>query len=159
MLSAIGSPSNNQDFGRSLVVYDEETFLLGCGQRFRWDWDGGAFGEPYTMLVHDPGSRGKDETHSYCAVLGRPSTWPNPSQGHTSIQYNLDAKQPVAIDVYDVHGRLVRTLLRTEQEAGSHVVTWEGKNEMGEDVAEGVYLARLRGGRSTSSKKIVISGR
>jgi flagellar hook assembly protein FlgD len=49
----------------------------------------------------------------------------------------------VELGVYDVNGRLVRSLLHGAREAGSYQITWDGHDESGHTVAAGVYYARL----------------
>ncbi|UCH83465.1 MAG: T9SS type A sorting domain-containing protein [Candidatus Latescibacterota bacterium] len=65
---------------------------------------------------------------------------PNPFNPSTTIRYSLDDRQTVSIRVYDVAGRLIRTLINEERPAGVQKVVWHGRNDNGERVASGVYL-------------------
>ena len=76
------------------------------------------------------------------------SNYPNPFNPETWIPYQLSAESDVTVEVYDVHGRLVRAFNLGMQPAGSYVtkeraVYWNGENEAGERVASGVYFYRL----------------
>ena len=75
--------------------------------------------------------------------------YPNPFNPETWIPYQLSAESDVTVEVYDVHGRLVRVFDLGMQPAGSYLtkdraVYWNGKNEAGERVASGVYFYRLK---------------
>ncbi len=81
---------------------------------------------------------------------------PNPFNPATAIRYELAAPGTVALRVYDVRGRLVRTLVDASQSAGPHAVTWDGRDDGGRPAASGVYFYRLDAGRSVLSKKMVL---
>ena len=63
----------------------------------------------------------------------------------------------VSVKVFDVAGRLVRTLLEDDRAAGTvHRVTWDGRNDAGESVSSGVYFYRLVANDFTQTKKMVL---
>jgi hypothetical protein len=68
---------------------------------------------------------------------------PNPFGPETSIRYTLAAPSDVALRVFDVTGREVRTLVKAEQSPGSYAFTWRGEDRSGRPVASGVYFFRL----------------
>ncbi len=70
---------------------------------------------------------------------------PNPFNPDTRLVFELPAAGSVRMEVYDILGRRVRTLLRAELGAGVHSVRWHGRNQAGRPVASGVYIARLSG--------------
>jgi hypothetical protein len=65
---------------------------------------------------------------------------PNPFNPATTIAYSLAGRSNVAIRVYDVAGRVVRTLVDGEVEAGEHVLVWVGTTDSGKHAASGVYF-------------------
>ncbi len=69
---------------------------------------------------------------------------PNPFNPRTTIRYELAAAGEVRLDVYDLAGRRVRTLVNGRQEAGPQRVVWDGRDDAGRPGATGVYLVRLR---------------
>ena len=83
---------------------------------------------------------------------------PNPFNPKTNISYAVPGVAPVALAVYDVSGRLVRTLVSVpSHDAGTHSVLWDGRDERGAEVAAGVYFARLTvDARSASSKMVLL---
>ncbi|HPU85958.1 MAG TPA: FlgD immunoglobulin-like domain containing protein [Candidatus Latescibacteria bacterium] len=68
---------------------------------------------------------------------------PNPFNPATTIRFDLPADGFVTLAVYDISGRLVRTLAEGNTGAGVHGVVWDGRDGNGRDVASGVYLVRL----------------
>jgi flagellar hook assembly protein FlgD len=81
---------------------------------------------------------------------------PNPFRQSTTIRYALPKAMPVQLTVYDVTGRTVRTLLNGVQLAGEGAVTWDGRNESGTQVGDGVYLYRLEAGGTDLTRKMII---
>jgi hypothetical protein len=69
--------------------------------------------------------------------------YPNPFNPATTIRFTLDRDAETSLKVYDVHGRLVRTLLDSYVAAGEREVAWNGKDDAGKGVASGVYFLRL----------------
>lgn len=85
------------------------------------------------------------------------SNRPNPFSLETSIRYGLPASAPVRLAIYDVSGRLVRTLLDGDHRpAGAHEVAWNGRDERGMPAAAGVYFARIVAAGAESTRKIVL---
>ncbi|UCH85099.1 MAG: T9SS type A sorting domain-containing protein [Candidatus Latescibacterota bacterium] len=82
---------------------------------------------------------------------------PNPFRSKTTISFDLPSSGFARLAVYDVRGRLVRTLMEGPQAAGSGVRNWEGYTNAGVRAPVGVYFVRLETGGSVSrSRKIVL---
>jgi hypothetical protein len=81
---------------------------------------------------------------------------PNPFNPTTAIRFSLASRENVTVAVYDLSGRLVRTLLKGARETGNHVVTWDGRDNAGTNVASGVYFYRLDAGKFSDTKKMVL---
>jgi hypothetical protein len=69
--------------------------------------------------------------------------FPNPFRAQASVRFRLDESAAVRIDVFDVAGRRVRTLLDRHLPRGNHIVDWDGTDAGGRALAAGVYLTRL----------------
>jgi hypothetical protein len=69
--------------------------------------------------------------------------FPNPASARTALSYALPTAARVRLQIFDVRGRLVRTLTDGQQEAGYHEAFWNGTGAGGRRVALGMYLARL----------------
>ena len=75
----------------------------------------------------------------------------------TDISYYLSIGQNnITLEIYDALGRSVKTLASGAKAAGNHSVTWNGDNDNGEPLANGIYLCVLKAGDNKASKKITL---
>jgi len=81
---------------------------------------------------------------------------PNPFGTETEIAFSLPRGGPATVSVFDVTGRLVKTLAGGDLAAGTHRVVWDGTDETGRSVASGVYWSVLRSGTLRESRKMVL---
>jgi hypothetical protein len=82
---------------------------------------------------------------------------PNPARGACCFRLTLEAPGEVAIDVFDVTGRRVRSLRPGWRDAGVSEVRWNGRDDAGAPVAAGVYLARVgRGARRAEARVALV---
>jgi cytochrome c peroxidase len=81
---------------------------------------------------------------------------PNPFNPTTTIRFALPDTRDVQLHIYDVTGRLVRTLASGPMLAGRHVLSWDGTDENDNRVASGVYLYKLIAGHDTDQKKMIV---
>ena len=72
------------------------------------------------------------------------------------LGFELGERSPARIRIYDVTGRLVRSLLDEKLEAGPHTVVWDGRNERGHRLSSGVYLYRLETPGFSAARQLVI---
>ena len=72
--------------------------------------------------------------------------YPNPFNPLTTLRFDLPVGGRVRLAVYDVAGRLLRTLLDVDLPAGSHTAVWDGRDSVGRSLASGSYFARLQAG-------------
>ena len=82
---------------------------------------------------------------------------PNPFNPRTTIAWDLPRRGQVRIAVYDLRGRLVRTLLDGQAEAGSHRTVWDGQDRHGRAAAAGIYFVRLSGAAGDRTRKMVLA--
>jgi hypothetical protein len=93
---------------------------------------------------------------------GLPSTYelsenyPNPFNPSTTIQYGVPRDGAVAIDIYNVMGQKIRTLVDDYRAAGRYVATWDGRDDRGYVVGSGVYFYRLTSGNTGIVKKMLL---
>ena len=90
-------------------------------------------------------------TSPHPVASGLSPNFPNPFNSSTRIAYHLATPGPVRLEIYNVLGQSVRTLVNQFQPAGSYQVPWDVRNQEGPAVAAGVYLVRLQypGGEQT----------
>ncbi len=90
------------------------------------------------------------ESHSGLPVSGI-SCSPNPCSGLTSFSYSLFETGNVIVDIYDIRGCLIETLLNEEQQAGLNSINWDASN-----MNPGIYLCRISSGTVSDTMRCVI---
>jgi len=82
---------------------------------------------------------------------------PNPFERTTAIRYDLPADERVKLTVYDVTGKVVRTLVDLpRQAAGRHSASWDGRDAAGAQAAPGVYFYRLETERQSATQRMTL---
>ena len=81
---------------------------------------------------------------------------PNPFRTGTQIRFELPVDLSVTLEIFDIAGRRVRTLVQDHFPAGSHTAAWDGADNQGRDVSAGVYLYRLRAGSFESTHRMIL---
>ena len=84
------------------------------------------------------------------------SAVPNPFNPQTMIRFSLPTAGPVTLVLYDVKGRMIRSLIDEERPAGIGEVRWDGRDQQGRSTASGTYLARLQSGDRVSVKRLML---
>ncbi len=84
------------------------------------------------------------------------SSHPNPFRATTLIRYALPAPALVGVEIFDLRGQRVRTLVNAWNVAGEHRVSWDGPDELGRPVPGGVYPCRLRAGGAVSWRRVTL---
>jgi hypothetical protein len=82
--------------------------------------------------------------------------YPNPFSDYTEITYTIDNAGHVGMRVYDQHGRLVSTLVNSNQIPGEYTVTWNGTNDSGGRLANGVYFIVMQTSENIIKKPCMI---
>ena len=82
--------------------------------------------------------------------------YPNPFNPSTTIAYAVPARGPVSVLIYDVKGRLVRTLIDEDHEPGNYTAVWNGRSGSGVEVASGIYFSEFRTGSESRVEKLAL---
>jgi len=90
------------------------------------------------------------------AAMALEQNYPNPFNPKTTIAFTLDRSGPVKLQVFDVQGRLVRTLVNEIRTAGPYRIDWDGKDNAGRTAAAGLYMYRLVAGDMVQQKKMTL---
>lgn len=106
------------------------------------------------ILIYNDGTTVTPERSGHDYMLGQ--NFPNPFNPNTTIAFSLAAGSHVEISVYDVRGRLVKTLAAGFYSAGRHAVDWDGTDMKGKPAASGIYFYRMSAGAFTDEKKLVL---
>ena len=83
-------------------------------------------------------------------------SYPNPFNATTTIIYELPAAAEVTIEIFNVLGQKIATLLDAREAAGVHSISWDGTNGSGTTVSSGVYFYRISTPSLTAEKKMVL---
>ena len=81
---------------------------------------------------------------------------PNPFNPETAIRFSLPQAEVVRLEVFDVLGQRVRILAATTLAAGTHEVKWDGRNEQGVAVGNGIYIYRLQAGDFAQVRRMLL---
>jgi hypothetical protein len=146
-------PGNSDDWAYALA-------LDGSGNVYVTGWSYGSgtdFDYATIKYVQTPGEV-KDETGN----RGKPSefnlsqNYPNPFNQSTKIEFTLSQSGFVSLNIYDLLGRRIRTLVSENLSPGYKSVFWDGKNDSGKEVSSGIYFYQLRVGDFSEAKKLVL---
>jgi hypothetical protein len=84
------------------------------------------------------------------------SNYPNPFNPETTIRYSVKETSPVTIEVYNLKGQLIRTLVNEVKTAGNYSVVWNGRDSHNQPVSSGVYFYKMNAGKYSSTKKMIM---
>jgi|GEM_PF-2721353 len=82
--------------------------------------------------------------------------YPNPFNPTTTIQYSLQSTEKVTLEVFDVLGNRITTLVSDVKNAGEHQAQWNGRDDSGQLVASGVYFYRLTTRNQVATRKMML---
>jgi hypothetical protein len=97
---------------------------------------------------------GGDPSAKFATKLDQ--NYPNPFNPTTRIEFSLKTRSHVTLRVYDVSGRLVRTLVDGVRDAGENRIDWKGINDRGANVASGVYFYKMNTKDFSDTKKMIL---
>ena len=82
--------------------------------------------------------------------------YPNPFNLSTTINYQVNKTGIVILRIYNILGKLVRTLVNREENPGYNYIKWDGKNDNNQIVTSGIYFYKLQAGTFMQSKKLIL---
>ena len=82
--------------------------------------------------------------------------FPNPFNPSTMIVYDLPEASDVRLEIYDLMGRNINTVVNQNQPAGRHFIIWNANDYLGNQVSAGVYLYRLQAGNKIFTRKMIL---
>ncbi len=107
-------------------------------------------------LLAGTGATGVDGAAAGTAPRALLEAWPNPSRGGVRFALDLPRASDVALAVYDLSGRRVRRILAERMGAGRAVLAWDGRDDRGEPLAAGVYIARAAWDGGSSEARVTL---
>lgn len=90
------------------------------------------------------------------AVFALGNNYPNPFSDATTIHFTLPESTPATLNIYDLMGRKVATLINGHHTAGTHEIRWDGRDDGGARLASGLYLVRLKAGERVQTSRLTI---
>ncbi|MDP2172535.1 MAG: S8 family serine peptidase [Candidatus Cloacimonadaceae bacterium] len=84
------------------------------------------------------------------------ANYPNPFNPNTTIAFNLDKSAPVMIEIFNQKGQKIKTLVNSDFPTGNHSIAWNGKDDNGNGVSSGIYYYRMKSGKFSSTRKMVM---
>jgi len=97
-----------------------------------------------------------DDQQGVAPVSALYPNFPNPFNPETTISFSLSKASPAHLDIYNIRGQLVKSLIKGDLPQGDHKVVWNGRDFSGRPVASGVYLYRLQTGDYTRTLKMML---
>ncbi len=98
----------------------------------------------------------EEETTSLPSAFRLLGNYPNPFNARTTINFEVNRAVDVTLDIYNIHGQLVRSMLRSYLEPKRYSVVWSGTDDEGEAVPTGVYIYRLSDSAHKISDKMIL---
>ncbi|GEM_PF-5825696 len=89
-------------------------------------------------------------------LLASAQNYPNPFNPTTMIRFHLRESGKVRLKIFDLTGKLVRTLLDGELQAGEQKILWDGRDQQGQTIASGVYFYELVAGSKMERKRMTV---
>jgi hypothetical protein len=129
----------------ALVEFGDDLYATGSHMLARW-MPGDPGGSP---LEPRPGSGFGDPEHPFSVRVG-----PNPTGGRLRISFSLPSPGIPSLDIHDVAGRKVATLLRDRPAYGPSTVMWDGRTDDGSWATAGTYFLRLQAGEASVTHKL-----
>jgi len=81
---------------------------------------------------------------------------PNPCRGWAAIRYSLNAERRTTLRIHNLAGRVVRTLVNSQQKPGRYTLRWDGRDKAGRRLAAGVYFCKFSAGDYRATQKLVL---
>ncbi len=114
---------------------------------------GGFLSLPTQSVVVNVVSNPEDVSSLVTALSGN---YPNPFNPTTSIVFSVKEPAQTVIDIYNVKGQKIKTLVNSMMSPGNHTVQWNGNDENGNPVSSGVYYYKMRSGKYSNTRKMLL---
>ena len=97
-----------------------------------------------------------DEINQLPHAFNLYNNYPNPFNPVTTLRYDLPEDALVNITIYDIMGRIVRTLINSQQNAGFKSIQWNATNDAGSPLSAGLYLYKIQADNFVQTRKMVL---
>ncbi len=150
----VEAPLNWTEFTYDLSAYDGQNVWIGI----RCVSDDAFIFYVDDFTVHSNGGTivANDDNSVPTIVTTLNGNYPNPFNPETNISFSVKEATPVTIEIYNVKGQAVKTLVSETKAAGNHNVVWNGKDNNGRNVTSGVYFYKMHAGSYSSTRKMIL---
>ena len=97
-----------------------------------------------------------NDIFQYPAKYNLNNCYPNPFNPITTLRYDLPEDALVNITIYDMMGRVVKTIINDQQDAGFKSISWNAVNDYGKPVSAGIYLYQIKTEKFSQAKKMIL---
>jgi hypothetical protein len=150
-MPAPASPRTRQTMTVSALAPSQTYYFAMRTADERGNWSG------ISNIIHKTAPSSPVEVDGEPLKLNFSNPWPNPARQSARVSFTLPTEAEIAIVVFDVTGRLVRTLARGPQPAGQGDLIWDLGDDQGHPVSAGMYLMRARLANQTFIKRVVVT--
>jgi hypothetical protein len=144
MLHRPGDPPDSTELAKAVAIHEQQQIDWYLSTLGRGTMDNSLFDDPTSA---PPTFDSPSESLLF-------SAWPNPGREGTQARFTLVEPARVELQVYDVRGRVVRTLVDGIRGAGDHVVTWHGLDDSGARVSSGTYFLKFSNGSEVRTERV-----
>lgn len=138
------APSDSVILTYAIAFADVENDLFAAADSAQKKYDNVLVSVDRSPLANMPGS----------FSLGQ--NYPNPFNPTTTIQFDLSHDATIELAIYNLQGQLVNVIASGDFKAGSHFVTWDGRDSHGKEVGSGIYVYRLNTDQAALNKKMLL---
>jgi hypothetical protein len=144
MIGKIGISGTPFNVGRAIHFRSNRTDTLFLG--YNDDNFSDNYGYYVAYITRFPGllTAVQDPDGGSPAVMALMQNYPNPFNPSTTIEYQIAKKGNIEVSIYDLNGRLVKTVQNGLQYPGSYSLSWDGKSENGGTVSSGMYFYQVK---------------
>lgn len=152
-----GTPVFAGDIDWEEVVLDLSAYSGIAQLRFVFGSAGLMTGEGwYIDDVHYSNTSGSNDETIFTIKNKLHANFPNPFNPITTISFSLKEAGNVQLEVYNIKGQKVKTLINTDLPAENHQVVWSGKDDSGKSVSSGIYFYKMKTASYTSTRKMIL---
>ncbi|MCF7793027.1 MAG: carboxypeptidase regulatory-like domain-containing protein, partial [Candidatus Cloacimonetes bacterium] len=145
--------NNNEIAVTTETTYTDEDLSLGSYTYFVKAEYGPYLSDPSNEVVVELTDAMNIIIPERTALLGN---HPNPFNPETEISLALKENSFVTLEIYNIKGQKIRTLLNDEMPAGIHSLIWKGEDDAGKQAASGVYFYKMKAGNILQTKKMIL---
>lgn len=152
-IEGVAAPITWHEYVYDLSAYDNQLVTIGIrcisNDAFIFYLD--------DISIHSNGGHvANDDPGAPALVNELAGNYPNPFNPETTLRFSTAAAGPVSLDIYNIKGQRVRSLLKENRPAGNHSVVFNGLDDSGRPLASGVYFQRMQAGKFSATRKMIL---